>query len=209
MKNQTRFLQRVYVALTNTLNTPELLAALAEFNYDAKKVRQGLSLYQRVEELTQQREQAQEAQYQATQLLTDAKERLLSLFKIHVDTARLSYRREASSYQDTLGLTRTTPRDTASCLKHIKRFYAHVPPVMMAKYHVPQKELHEGIRLADRVQELLALKTKATSQPQHLSALRQQALEELQTWMRRFDKITQLALEDQPQQREALGRTVR
>lgn len=45
-----------------------------------------------------------------------------------------------------------------TCLRHTKRFYTYVA----------RKELNEGIRLDDRVQELLAFRTKAASQPQHL-----------------------------------------
>ena len=36
-----------------------------------------------------------------------------------------------------------------------------------------------------------------------------QTLDKLQAWMHRFEKIAKIAFEDQPQQREALGQTVR
>ena len=207
-KNQDQFLQRTLVALTNALNTPELLEALTKYSYDALKIREGVALYDRVEDLTRQRERAQEAQYQATQLLNQAKDELLYIFSIHADTARLAYRREAK-YQDVLGLVGAAPRETAACLAHIKRFYANVPAPMMARYHVPQKELTQTTRLVARVEELLGLQKNAMSQPQKLSEARQRTLEELQTWMRRFDKITLVAFDEQPQQREALGQTVR
>ncbi len=207
-KNQNQFLHRVRVALTNALSTPDILTALSEYSYDAKKIRQGLSLYDDIEELTRQREQAQEAQYQTTELLGQAKEELLYIFKIHVSTARLGYQREAAA-QDTLRITRAAPRETVACLEHIKRFYAHVPTSMMAKYHVPQKELTQAGRLLDRVEELLALQKKMMSQPQQITEVRMQKLVELQTWMRRFDKISQVALDDQPQQREVLGQVVK
>lgn len=207
-QKQDQFLQRTRLALTNALTTPELLTALAQYTYDAEKIREGLALYDRVEDLTRQRERAQEAQYQATQLLNAAKDELLYIFRIHTDTARLAYRREAK-YQDTLGVASAPPRETAACLAHIKRFYAHVPAPMMTKYHVPQKELTQATQLAARVEELLALQKKSMSQSQQISDVRQRTLKELQTWMRRFDKITLIAFDEQPQQREALGKTVR
>jgi hypothetical protein len=207
-KNQDQFLQRTLIALTNALNTPELLAALERFNYDAKAIQEALVIHERIEKLTRQREQALEVQYQTTQLLQQAKEEMLYLFRIHADTARLAYRREAQ-YQDTLNLSAAAPRETAACLRHIKRFYAHVPVAMMTKYHVPQKELAQAEKLQLRVQEVLALQKKALSQPQKLTKARQQALTELQTWMRRFDKTAKLAFDDQPQQLEVLGKVVR
>ena len=207
-KNQDQFLQRTLIALTNALNTPELLAALERFTYDAKAIQEALAIHERIEKLTRQREQALEVQYQTTQLLQQAKEEMLYLFRIHADTARLAYRREAQ-YQDTLNLSAAAPRETAACLRHIKRFYAHVPVAMMTKYHVPPKELAQAEKLQQRVQEALALQKKAMSQPQQLTDARQKALAELQTWMRRFDKTAKLAFDDQPQQLEVLGMVVR
>lgn len=209
MEKQDVFLHRTYVALTNVLNSPELLVIMAQYSFDEKKIREGLKMHGTVDTLTLQREQAQSAQYQATQLLTQAKEDLLNLFRKHLETARLAYLREAADYQDTLHITAIVPRATVDCLKHIKRFYAHIPVPMMEKYLVPQKELTEANRLAQRVKELLALQIKAKSQPQHLSDARQKAFTALKAWMYRFDKIAQLAFDDQPQQLEALGQTVR
>ena len=80
---------------------------------------------------------------------------------------------------------------------------------MMEKYVVTNKEMTDASRLVDRVQDLLALQTKAKSLPQQLSDTRQQTLDKLQAWMHRFEKIAKIAFEDQPQQREALGQTVR
>ena len=208
MEKQNYFLQRTLITLTNARNTPELLTPLAQYSYTADKIEEAMSLYDRVADLTRQRERAQEAQYQATQLLNTAKDELLYLFKIHADTARLAYQREAE-HQDTLRITRTLPRETSACLEHIRRFYAHVPAPMMAKYRVSSKELTETTQLVERVQELLALQKKAMSQPQQLTEVRQRTFAELQAWMRRFNKIARVAFEDQPQQREALGQTVR
>ena len=208
MEKQTHFLHRVRLTLTNALNTPELLAALTVYSYNASKIQEGISLYDTITDLTRQRERAQEAQYQATQLLNAAKEELLYMFKIHVNTARLAYRREAE-YQDTLRITRTLPRETAACLEHIQRFYAHVPAPMMTKYRVSSKELTETARLVERVQELLALREKAMSQPQQITEARQRAFAELQTWMRHFDTIARVALAEQPQHLEALGQVMK
>lgn len=209
MEKQDVFLHRVYVALTNVLSSPELLAVMTLYSFDEKKIRAGLKMQSAVNALTLQREQAQATQYQATQLLTRSKEDLMSLFREHLETARLAYLREAADYQDTLRITAAVPRATLDCLKHIRRFYAHIPVLMMEKYLVPEKELTEASRLAQRVAELLALQIKAKSQPQQLSDARQKAFDALKAWMYRFERIAQIAFDDQPQQLEALGQTVK
>ena len=102
MERQDVFLQRTYIALTNLINSPELLAVVAEYSYTEKKIREALKLHSTVEQLTVERERAQETQYQATQRLTEAKEKLMSTFRMHQETARLAYQRDAKQYQDTL-----------------------------------------------------------------------------------------------------------
>ena len=92
--------------------------------------------------------------------------------------ARLAYRREAQ-YQDMLNLASAPPRETAACLAHVQRFYAHVPAAMMTKYHVPQKELTQATRLVARIEELLALQKKSMSQLQKISETRLRTLTEL------------------------------
>ena len=209
MERQDVFLQRTYIALTNVLNSPELLAVLTQYSFTDKVIREALKLHSSVEQLTVERERALEAQYQATQQLNQAKEELMSVFRIHLQTARLAYQRDADQYQDTLKLTGPVPRNTTDCLQHMKRFYTHVPVPMLEKYAVTPKEIVDAHRLADQVTELLALQTKAKSLPQQLSDTRQQTLEKLQAWMYRFEKIAQVAFDDRPQQLEAFGKTVR
>ena len=79
---------------------------------------------------------------------------------------------------------------------------------MMEKYGVPRKELNEVAKLATKVLNLQAMQRDTQSQVQTLTQLRQQALKNLQTWMRRFLTVAKVALEEQPQQMEALGKTV-
>jgi len=208
MERQDVFLQRTFIAITNVLNSPELLSVTTKYSYTEKVLRDALKLHSSVERLTVERERAQEAQYQATQQLNQAKEELLTTFRIHLQTARLAYQRDADQYQDTLRLTGPIPRNTTDCLRHIKRFYTHIPVAMMEKYATVSKELTDASRLVDQVLQLLALQTSAKSVPQQLSDTRQQTLHQLQVWMYRFEKIAQVAFADQPQQLEALGKTV-
>ena len=200
---QSKFLQQVYVSLTNSLNSPELLILLQEYGYDEKKLRDGLKRYEEMEQLNRQQQLALHAAKSASQALQEARKQFISLFQVHLETARLAYKREAG-YTDTLSLTQGRSKAIADLLAQARTFYAHIPVALMARYHVPQKELTEAGRLATRVMELLALQRKTQAQVQTLTQTRKAAMAELKTWMRTFLTIAKLALREHPQQLEAL-----
>ena len=93
-------------------------------------------------------------------------------------------------------------------LAQAETFYTQIPVPMMEKYHVPRKELNEATKMVTKVRELQALQRHTQAQVQSLTQQRLQAIESLQTWMRRFMTVAKVALEEQPQQLEALNQTV-
>ncbi len=204
---QNLFLQQTYVAIANTLSSPELLTVLQTYSYDEKKMREGLKRYERVKQLTQQRKQAIQVSKSVSETLQEAKERLIVLFQLHLETARLAYKRE-TSHTDHLDLTRARQRATLELLAQAEEFYANIPAEMMEKYHAPKKELAEAAKLIHRVMELVAMQRQTQGQVQTLTKVRTEALEDLQIWMRKFMTIAEAALDDNPQQMEALNKTV-
>ena len=206
-KTQNALLGEAYVAIRNAMNNPKLQEALGRYGYDAARLQEGLTQHATVKQLTQQREQATQTARETAALYQSSKEQLVGLFQMHREIARIAYKREAA-YTDHLKLTGARQTVIVDLLAQAETFYANVPVPMMEKYGVPRKELNEVARLVTKVQELQALQRDTQSQVQSLTQTRLQALETLQTWMRRFMTVAKVALEEQPQQLEALNRTV-
>ena len=200
---QSSFLNQVYIALTNALNTPSILALLEVYGYNAKKIREGLKQYEKIEQLKQQQEDATLEARMASQTLQSARQQLITLFQMHLETARMAYKREAD-YTDTLLLVQPRSKTTPELLAQTKRFYNNIPIALMEKYHAPQKELNEAAKLVAQVKELVALQRKTQAQVQTLTQIRKAALADLKDWMRTFYTIAKLALREHPQQLEAL-----
>ncbi|MDF9796096.1 hypothetical protein OKW21_001359 [Catalinimonas alkaloidigena] len=95
MKNQQKFIKQLFVALYNVLSNPELVSLFSKFNYNEKRLREGMSDLDTLKSLTQLRDKAAEEARAATARLNQAKTTLLALFNIHLETARLAYKREA------------------------------------------------------------------------------------------------------------------
>lgn len=207
MEKQNVLLQKAYVALNNAQRDPELQAALARYGYDAARLQEGLTRHATVEQLTQQRKQATHAARETAALYQSSKEQLVDLFQMHREIARIAFRREAQ-YTDHLKLTGRRETNLADLLVQAETFYKQVPVAMMERYRVPRKELNEVAKVVTKVRELQAMQRHTQSQVQSLTQTRLRALEDLHTWMRRFMTIARVALEEQPQQLEALSRTV-
>ena len=206
-QKQNALLTKAYVAISNATHDPLLQAALARYGYDATRLREGSAHHATVNRLTQQRERATQTARETALLYQQSKEQLIELFQTHRELARLAYRREAQ-YTDHLRLTGPREKGLSDMLAQAETFYTHVPVPLMEKYHVPHKELKEAAKLVTKVRELQAMQRHTQSQVQSLTRSRRQALKQLQTWMRRFMTVARVALEEQPQQLEALSQTV-
>ena len=93
-KAQNARLEEAYVAITNARTIPELRDVLSRYNYGEAQLNEGLARYTAVQQLTQQREQATQTARETTGLYQASRERLIDLFQVHRDTARLAYKRE-------------------------------------------------------------------------------------------------------------------
>lgn len=204
MKNQKQFIQQMFVALHNALSNPALLSMLSKFNYNEKRLNEGMSGLQKLKSLGQLRDEASEQSRMATARLNQTKSTLLALFNVHLETARLAYKREAE-YEDHLKICGRRKNATTEWLSQAERFYATVPQPMMEKYHVPQEELTQTHQMVQQVMELIAMQSSAKAKVQDLTQQRNQQLEAMKHWMQQFLKIAQIALSENPQQMEAMG----
>ncbi|MGB3780802.1 MAG: hypothetical protein WA960_20735 [Tunicatimonas sp.] len=209
MANQTQnaLLNEAFVTITNALNNPQLQEALSHYGYTAPRLRTGLERHATAKQLTRQRQRAIQTAKETAELYQSSREQLVERFQMHRELARVAYKREAA-HTDHLKLTGARETTIVDLLAQAETFYANVPTAMMEKYHVPRKELNEMTKLVAKVQELQAMQRDTQSQVQSLTQLRLRAIKALQTWMRRFMTVAKVALEEQPQQLEALGQTV-
>jgi hypothetical protein len=207
MKKLNVFMKDSYVALYNALTTPALLSLLSKFGYNEKKIRDAMERLQNIKQIGLLRNEASQVSRNATRNLQVAKDTLAAMFQIHIETARLAFKREAG-YEDHLGICSRRKSATMDWLEQAERFYATVPQPMMEKYNVLPQELEQAGQLLVQVMELLAAQSKAKSREQELTKQRNEQVEALRLWMRQFMKVAEIALSESPQQMEALGKVV-
>ncbi|MDF9798632.1 hypothetical protein OKW21_003895 [Catalinimonas alkaloidigena] len=92
-------------------------------------------------------------------------------------------------------------------MKQTNHFYRNALDYVetLDQYNIPRHELEESKSLLGQLIALSALQRKAHSNAQELTHKKQEALAQLDRWYRKLIRVAYIALEEEPQQMEALA----
>lgn len=201
-------LQWAQTLIYNAQTHPSIQEKLAELGFNPDNVTVGQTLLTD----TQAREQEQRSQYEkklaATDTLSLHLESLKAEFKEHFTLAKLAF--PERSVRKSLGLDQERANRRAEWVKQVVDFYQELVknPKPMAKYGVNKAKLAQGLAAAQSAQVLLIEQQQAKGEAQRATQHKQQALQNLKRWCRDFQTIAEVALQDDPQLMEILGKTV-
>jgi hypothetical protein len=201
------FLHKVSLGLDKAQTIPELKAPLAAFGYDDKGLLVGVKLHDKVIALQADQVEARSLAKEATATFQQAREGLESLYRRHVAIARFAFEEDAVAW-DKLQLDGKRQRTIAGFHWQTKMFYTHLLDdyvEAVAPYNLSKKEIQESVKLLDNLVSLQSLQEQAQNRSQTLTQMKNDALENLVIWWRRFTKSAQLAFESQPQHLETLN----
>ena len=138
---------------------------------------------------------------EATATFQQAREGLESLYRRHVAMARFAFADDAVAWEK-LQLDGKRQRTIAGLQWQAKIFYTHLSDDYVdavAPYSLNIQEIQESIKLLDNLISLQSLQEQAQNRSETLTQMKNEALENLVVWWRRFTKSAQLAFESQPQ----------
>lgn len=207
--NINGFLQAVRLGVQNAQAVPEIGSALALFGFDATRIQAGADLLASAETLQAAQVQEYGEQYQATAVLNEARAEADKLFNLHRRLARLALR-DDPEVQKALLLHEPRKRALDSWLGQAGVFYKNVLGnsevlAALAGYNVVEAQLVAGQTAVVNVANLNAVQEQEKSDAQKATKARDAALDALDDWYTEFRELALIALEDDPQQLEALG----
>lgn len=203
---ETHFLNQVDIAIDNALSIPEIIEKLSDYGYDARKLRKGQEMRRAIDGLRMQQEDAQIAAKDATRTLNEVRQQVDTMFVSHLAIARIAFK-DDRTFWNALKLGQARERNLPDWLTQVQRFYNRIVVVanVIERYNIPKKELIETRKMIAQIGNLQRLQKKAKGQAQIATQNKNDALNELELWMRRFLRIARVALDDNPQQLEMLG----
>ena len=186
------------LAIETVLGNAAMQAALAQYGYDAERMRAGRALYERALALFQQQQAGRGERYAAVDARNAAQEQAEAMFARHLAVARVALRKDRGAAQS-LGMTSARKYDQASWLAQAQQFYANALgsraiAQKLAPFGLTSAQLSEGQSLVAAVAAKLVAQQEARADARAMTEQRNEALAELRAWMRDFRAIARVAL---------------
>ena len=200
-------------AINNALTNHSIKNALAEFGYDDVKLREGLSIFQKANELHMKQIKEYGDQYTATDAVNVAREALSALYMKHLKIARISFRSERGIYQE-LQMAGKRSITHSGFINQVDAFYSNAvnnSKVVkgLSAFGIGKDQLQEGLKLLNDMRAKYRIQLKEMGEAQSATDARNKAIEDMSRWFSDFTSISRIALEENPQHLEMLGIVVK
>jgi len=208
-----KLLARGRVALGNAAQTPEIVDLFERYGYGAPKLQEGQTLLQALEDKHAAQLHLYARQKEATAAFRAARQAGREIYHRHVRIARILLIRQPERLAR-LGLDKPRANAFSAWLAQAQQFYREALAdadlqALLAEGGLTQAVLTSGQMAIEAVVQAHAHKESAKGLAQQATQDRNAAAAELDQWLRHFWKIAEVALADQPQWLERLGRRVR
>lgn len=196
-------LDRVQRVLDAVQNDPELAALLATFNYDAAAIEHGRTLHEQVRSLQHARLRQHGEGSDAAVVVEEARRRAEDSYRMCVRVAKVALRHDRATL-DGMGIKQFTKVGVATWIYDARRFYANVlsnPAVLqkLARFNISRERLEAARREVDDLEQAQHDREREQRHAQAATAARNEALEDLDRWMRDFVDIARMATAGRPE----------
>ncbi len=203
---RTNKLKRIQTAIDYTLRVDSVQKGLTKVGMPKAEIIQGRGLFEHVQMLDAAQQKEYGERYQATDELNLARQQAQTFYMKHIDVARFALK-DQRGYWKALELSGVRKSDLFGWLAQAHTFYSNVYQVkdVLAQYNLPEAELQQGESMIDAVIEAYNVRQKEDNEAQAATQQRDEALEKLEAWMRRFTQAARLAFADDMQTLKGLG----
>ena len=196
-------------AIDNSLNAPDLLAAVTPFGYDAARLNAGKAIVSDLEALHNQKEIKYSNKYAQTGEKNSAREAAYDKYIVHVKLARVAIK-DNPVFERQLGLQGKRATDLNGFLLQATRFYnialdnADIQTTL-ATVGIDTTQLQDGLSAVTAIQAAHTEQINAKGEAEAATKIRDQKADEVIDWLSDYIKIARIALEDSPQALERIG----
>ncbi len=208
-RSESKFLERVRIALTNAETQPKIKAALAEFGVDDAKFTEGWQIYNLAKENWELNKQEESETRLVSNAYHTAYGELEMKFKRHRDLSQILCKRDPDILIQ-LGVKGRFPTKYNEFFDKVKLFYTTIKTDTAIQTKLAMIKLTPEIATAclAELDTLLGLRAefdREMGESQAATVSKNAALHNLSDWMDEFDTLAKVALYDTPQRLEVLG----
>lgn len=212
-RSQAAILENAKIALQNVETNPTIKSLMESLGYNAAKMAEGNTVLQTAK-----------SSYDENQLLDDNKAKTSKAFEdkriaLNVNFVRDRKKARVILSDDTLvlkelGVAGGIPKTYVKWLENINQFYNTLKnqPELAAKLtsvQITPEYIIESLAGIAELESLRAARTQNEGITQNATKIKDKAFKDLDKWMGSFFAIARIALENEPQLLESLGKFVR
>ena len=194
----------------NALRVEKIKKAVAKYNYDEARLKEGVDLHKEAEKLESEQGLKLGKKLEASEIVNRILKKAKKLYMLHLKMARLILKGEPS-YVQTLGLDGQRKRRVAGFIEEAKQFYMNAlsdAKIIQAftRHGIGKQDLKEGQTLIEELERAGADRDKKKGDWLQAVKERDAALEKAEDWGQVFLEVCRMALGEERQQlMEALG----
>lgn len=211
--SEVETLEQYRIALENTESQTEIATIMAEFGYDETLLTEGKTLLTKTREAFDFNKKEDDETTESYSNFTALKESLAKTYSLHRKKAKVIFRKEPTTLSR-LALTGSLPSAYIKWLETVKKFYAVASEdsaiqSKLVRLKITPEEINGTIALISNLEEARANYLREKGESQDATKAKDKAFAEIDDWMSEFYAVAKIALEDNPQLLESIGKFVR
>lgn len=211
--SEAKTLEQYRVTFENTESQPKIASTMAEYGYDSTKVAEGKALYDTTRLAFDSNKTETDQEAAAYAVFASKEDQLDKIYSEHRRKAKVVFRKDSVT-ADKLEISGSVPLAYIKWLESVRKFYTISVSNTdiqnnLSRLKITPDGLNTAQALIPEVEAARAAYLKEKGESQDATALKDSAFARLDDWMSEFYAVAKIAMEDNPQLLEALGKLVR
>ena len=211
--SEAETLEQYRVALENVTTQTEIATIMAEFGYDETIVTEGKNLLEKTREAFDFNKKEDDETSEAYNNFATQKENLAKTYSLHRKKAKVIFRKDPTMLSK-LALTGSLPTAYIKWLEVVKKFYTVVTndthiQTKLLRLKITTEEINNTTLQITNLELARATYLQEKGESQDATKAKDKAFSEIDDWMSEFYAVAKIALEDNPQLLESIGKFVR
>ena len=211
--SEAEVLEQYRVSFENVEKQSEIATIMAEFGYDETLLTEGKTLLTKTRAAFDFNKKEDDETSEAYKNFTTLKDNLATTYTLHRKKAKVIFRKESTTLNK-LSLSGSLPTAYIKWLETVKKFYAVASAdsdiqSKLVRLKITTEELNGTIELITNLELARAEYLREKGESQDATKQKDKAFGEIDDWMSEFYAVAKIALEDNPQLLESLGKFVR
>jgi len=211
--SEAQTLEQYRVAFENTASQPQISTTMAEYGYDSATMAIGKALYDETRLSFDSNKKETDEEAAAYALFASKEDQLAKIYSEHRKKAKVVFRNDPVT-ADKLEISGSLPQAYIKWLEVVKKFYTLALAkkdiqTQLSRLKVTVDELTAANALIPDVEAARAAYLKEKGESQDATTVKDTAFAKLDDWMSEFYAVAKIALGDNPQLLEALGKVVK